>query len=67
MLKKPNENYYNSMKKDIKTIKWNQLEIKDIISDINNILEGVKSRLDEAEIWINNLQDKVEKYLQSEQ
>ena len=39
----------NSMKKDIKTIKNNQAEVKNILFKIKNTLEGIISRLDEAE------------------
>ena len=45
MLKKLGENH-NSTEKDIKTMKKDQLEKKNSISDIKNTLEGVKSRLD---------------------
>ena len=37
------------------------------ISDIQNILEGISCRLDEAENGIRDLKDKVEKNTQSEQ
>ena len=48
------------MKKDIKTIKiW--LEIKNAVSQINNTLKGINSRLDEAEDCISDFKDKVEK------
>ena len=39
----------NSMKKDLETIKREQMELKNAISEINNTLEGIKHRLDEAE------------------
>ena len=35
------------------------------VSDIRNTLEGIKSRLDEAEDQISGLEDKVEKNIQS--
>ena len=34
---------------------------------MKNIVEGIKSRLDEAEDWISKLEDKVEKTTQNEQ
>ena len=37
------------MKKEIETINKNQGEMKKTISEIKNILEGITSRLDEAE------------------
>ena len=53
---------HNSMKKkDIETIKKDQLEIKNVISEINYILEGINNRLDEADDQISDLEDKVEK------
>ena len=58
---------FNSMRKDIETIKRDQSEIKNAISEINNTLEGINSRLDEAEDHISDLGDKVEKNTQSEQ
>ena len=40
---------FDSMKKDTETIKKNQSEQKNAISEINYTLEGINSRLDEAE------------------
>ena len=37
------------MQKDIETIKKDQSEVKNAISEINNIMGGIKTRLDEAE------------------
>ena len=34
---------------------------------MNNTLEGTNSRLDEAEDWISDLEDKVEENIQAEQ
>ena len=39
----------------------NQLEMKNAISKIKTILEGIKNSLDEVEDWISDLEDKVEK------
>ena len=39
----------NSMKKDIEIMKKDQSEIKNAISESNNTLEGINSRLYEAE------------------
>ena len=55
------------MEKDIETIKVDQSEIKNAISGTNNTLEWIKSRLDEAEDQISDLEDKVEKKTQAEQ
>ena len=53
-----------NMKKDIETMKNNQLEIKTNISEVKNTLEVIISRLDEAEGWIIILEDKVKKITQ---
>ena len=37
------------MKKDIETINKSQEEMKTTISELMNTIEGIKSRLDEAE------------------
>ena len=37
------------MKKDIETIRKNQSEMKNIIPEMKNRLEGINSKLDEAE------------------
>ena len=55
MLKELTDNYqemrenYTSMEKEIQTITKNQEEMKNIISEIKTTLEGITSRLDEAE------------------
>ena len=54
------------MKKEIETINKGQEEMKNIISELQNTVEGIKSRLDEAEDWISELEDKVEKNTQKE-
>ena len=55
------------MKKDIETIKDNQEEMKNTIYEIKNKTpEGIISRLDEAEDWISELEDKVERNTQVE-
>ena len=41
--------------------------MKSIISELKNTVEGMKSRLDEAEDWFSELQDKVEKNTQKDQ
>ena len=56
MLKELNENY-TSMKKDIEAINKNQLEMKNAISEMKNIPEGIKIRLHKAEDGISNLED----------
>lgn len=46
------------MKKDIKTIKMNQSEIKNTKSEMKNILEGINNRLVNTE-QISNLEDRI--------
>ena len=54
------------MKKGIQTINKSWEEVKNIISELKNIREGIKCRLDEAEGGISEL-DKVEKNSLKEQ
>ena len=57
------------MKKDIETIHKNQEEMNNKVSEKEKqpILQGIRSRLDEAEDRINNLEEQVEKNTQNEQ
>ena len=66
MLKELSGNY-NSMKKDIETMNKNQLEMKDAISEMLNILERIKSILHEVEDQIIKLLTKIEKNAESQQ
>ena len=47
------------MKKEIETINKGQVEMKKTISELKNTVEGIKSRLDEAEVGISELKDRV--------
>ena len=49
------------MKKDMETLNKNQSEVKNTISEMENTVEGIKCRLDEAKDWISDLEDKVER------
>ena len=51
----------NSGEKNTETMKKDQSEIKNAISEINNTPEGINSRLDEGQDQITILEDKVEK------
>ena len=42
----------------METIKMNQSEIKDTLTEMKNNLQGINSRVDEAENHINDLEDK---------
>ena len=44
-----------------RTIKKDELEIKNVVSGINNTGEGINGRLHEAEYQTNDLEDKIEK------
>ena len=55
------------MKKEIETINKGQEEMKNTISELKTIVEGINSRLDEAQDQISKLEDKVEKNTQNEQ
>ena len=46
------------MKKEIETINRGQEERKNTISELKTTAEGIKSRLDEAEDGISELEDK---------
>ena len=48
----------SSMKKDIETIKKDQSEMRNAILEINNTLEGINSRLGEAEYCSSDLEDR---------
>ena len=56
---------FNSIKKDMGTIK-NQSKMKDRLNEMNN-LQGINSRVDEAENQISNLEHKEAKNKQLEQ
>ena len=48
------------MKNNIETMKYNQSDRKNDISEVKNTLEGIISRLDIAKNWISELEDKIE-------
>lgn len=49
------------MRKDIETMNKNKAEMKNVIPDTKNTLEGSERRLDEVDDQISHLNDKVEK------
>ena len=49
------------MNEEIEPINKGQEKMKNTISELNSKGEGIKSRLDEAEHWTSELEDKVEK------
>ena len=56
-----------SLNKEKESIKKNQLEMKNSINEIKNDQDGVNSRLEEAEKWITDLEDRVMESNQAEQ
>ena len=57
---------FKERSEDLSSIKKTQLETKDSLIEIKNILQG-NNRMDEAENQINDLEHKEEKNIQSEQ
>ena len=45
--------------KEVKNIKKNQLDLKTITTEMKNTLAGINSRLEDADEWISNLEDRV--------
>ena len=56
-----------NVKMEIENIKKNEWDMKNIITEMKNTLEGINSKFDETENWISNLEDKVAENIQSEQ
>ena len=54
-----NLNQRVSIKKDVEVVNKQQLEMKITISGMKNSLEGINSRMDEAEDWMSELEDKM--------
>ena len=54
-------------KEDLNSLKEIQSEMKDLLIEIKNNLQGNRSRVDEAENQINDLEHKEAKHKQSEQ
>ena len=51
---------------ELENIKKNQIELKNIITEIQNTLEGSNSRLDDTEKRMSNLEDRVVEITQTE-
>ena len=56
-----------TLNRDGKQKKKNQSEMNNSITEIKNTLDGINSRLKEAEEWISNLGDKAMELIQTEQ
>ena len=65
MLKQLSENF-NSINKDIETLKNNQSEVINTLTEMNT-LQGITSRVDKAEDQISDWEDKEAENTQSEQ
>ena len=53
--------------KDLEEQKGKQAMMKNTINEIKNTLEGINSRITEAEEWISDLEDKIVEITTSEQ
>ena len=56
-----------SINKDIEEIKIKYIETNNSIAEIKNTLEGINSRISEAEEWISELEDKLVEIASEEQ
>ena len=61
-----NSEKLEAFNKDLENIQKNQTKMNTII-EMNNTLEGINSRLNDAEEWISMLEDRVEKITETEQ
>ena len=55
-----------NMKMGIETIQKNQSEVKDMLCEMKDTIEGISCRLDEARVRIRDLKHKVTENTQSE-
>ena len=53
------EKMQESINKDLEELKNKHTEKNNTITEIKNILEGINSRISEAEEWISKLEDKM--------
>jgi len=61
------EKMQESTHKDLEELKNKHIETNNKIIEIKNTLEGVNSRIPEAEEWINELEDKMVETTSEEQ
>lgn len=59
--------FINRMDEKIKNLCKNQEEIQNYIATMKNMMEGFNNSLEQAEDWISELEDKVQKHTQCEQ
>ena len=53
--------------KELENIKNNQKQVKNIITEIKDTLEGINCRLNDTEEWISKLEYRVEEIIDAEQ
>ena len=53
------EKMQESINKDLEELKNKHIETYNTITEIKNTLEGINSRISEAEEWISELEDKM--------
>ena len=53
------EKIQETINKDLEELKSKQTMMKNTINEIKNTLEGINSRITEAEEWIGDLEDKI--------
>ena len=61
------EKIEESINKDLEELKNKHIETNSTITEIKNTLEGINSRISEAEEWINELEDKMVEITAEEQ
>ena len=61
------EKMQHSINKDLEELKNKHAETNNTIIEIKNILEGIDSRMSEAEEWISELEDNIVKITSEEQ
>ena len=61
------EKIQETFNKDLEEIKSKQTVMKNTINEIKNSLEGISSRITEAEEWISDLEDKIVQITTTEQ
>ena len=53
------EKIQETFNKDLEELNSKQTVMKNTINEIKNYLEGINSRITEAEVWISDLEDKI--------
>ena len=61
------ETMQESINKDLEELKNKHTETNNTITEIKNILEGISSRISEAQEWISELEDKMVEITSEEQ